>query len=141
MTGPAKTRKSATHDDLVMSALLKAKKAVSAYDIIAALGAKVRLAPPTVYRALDRLIEAGRAHRVESLNAFVACCHKTHHDDAAFAICDRCGTVTEFEAPTIGKAIGSWTRSSGFALATATIELHGICAACSTAANGTSCHA
>ena len=50
-------------------------------------------APLQVYRALDKLVETGLVHRLESLNAFVACAHKHCHDDcaSAFAICEKCG--------------------------------------------------
>jgi Fur family zinc uptake transcriptional regulator len=55
-------------------------------------------APPTVYRALNRLVDEGLAHRVESLNAYVACAHSQHGEGAAiFSICQECGAVEEID--------------------------------------------
>jgi hypothetical protein len=65
---------------------------MTAYEILDAVRDKGITAPPTVYRALNRLVEEGLAHRVESINAYVACAHSHHSDGAVvFAICDNCG--------------------------------------------------
>lgn len=130
MRRPVKRRKGAEQAELVLGALRKAQRPVSAYDIISGLRGRVDLAPPTVYRALDRLIEAGLVHKLESLNAFVACSHAAHHDDAAFAICDSCGSVTEFHTPAIDRSLKTWTHNNSFKLGTTMVELHGTCAAC-----------
>ena len=63
---------------MIVEALKSAGRPVSAYEIIDQLREQAVLAPQTVYRALDRLIASGSAHRLESLNAFVACAHATH---------------------------------------------------------------
>lgn len=122
--------KAAGNADAVLRVLRKARRPIGAYDIIASLRPKLELVPPTVYRALDRLIAAGLAHKIESLNAFVACCHGAHQIGAAFAICDSCGNVTEFEAPAVDGSLAAWSRTAGFAPGAASIELHGTCAAC-----------
>ena len=80
----------------VLQALLASHKPLGAYEIIERLAQGGRLAPITVYRALDFLRENGLVHRIESRNAFVACVH--HHaggDPVVFLICERCGTVGE----------------------------------------------
>ena len=115
---------------MVLGILKRARQPLSAYDIIAALRGQTNLAPPTVYRVLDRLIASGHVHKVRSLNAFVACDQGEHQDDAAFAICDACGSVTEFSLPRLGATIGKWSRSKDFELAAAVVELHGTCASC-----------
>jgi len=88
-------------------------------------------APPTVYRALDFLLENGFIHRLASINAFVAC----HHPGSArhavpFLICDRCQAATELEDEQIVNALDSRARALGFAPRAQTLEVHGICAAC-----------
>jgi Fur family zinc uptake transcriptional regulator len=103
---------------------------VSAYEIIDSLRDKATLAPQTVYRSLDRLIAAGAAHRLESLNAFVACSHAVHEGSAVFAICDRCGGVDEFDEPTALNALANWAETSHFVLRQITLELRGTCARC-----------
>lgn len=85
-----------------------------------------------MYRALDKLIERGLVHRIESLNAFVVCAHS--HDDnqglVAFAICDRCGQVTEFADGTIDRRLGKWSRAHVFRPGKITVEMRGVCGRC-----------
>ncbi len=130
MREPAKRRSSAELAKFVVKALRREQRPMSAYEIISALRGQMELAPPTVYRVLEKLIEAGLVHKLESLNAFVACSHEAHGDDAAFAICDDCGSVTEFSAPSINKSLLAWSRSHQFALNATVVELHGKCATC-----------
>lgn len=103
---------------------------MTAYQILDRLRDDGVRAPTTVYRALDRLVEAGRAHRLESISAFVCCDGHEHQDATAFAICDRCGGVTEFGDPAVFRPIEGWSRSSGFTVGSMTLELHGQCSAC-----------
>ena len=91
---PPKRRTAADQDKIIVEALRGVGRPVSAYELIEQVRAKGVSAPPTVYRALQRLIGDGLAHRLESLNAFVACNHPHHPGKAVFAICDACGTVT-----------------------------------------------
>lgn len=115
---------------MIVGALRDAGRPVSAYELIDQLRGKATLAPQTVYRALDRLIASGSAHRLESLNAFVACAHLTHDGAAVFAICDECGTVTEFEEPRAVAALAAWAKKSKFHTRAMTLELRGRCATC-----------
>ncbi|MEO1205846.1 MAG: Fur family transcriptional regulator [Pseudomonadota bacterium] len=110
---------------------------VSAYDIIAELKDEGLSAPPTVYRALNRLIEKGLAHKLETLNAFVACAHTDcschphgHTSGAVFAVCTKCSAVTEFEDQKATQALTDWANTSGFELESMTLELRGTCASC-----------
>ena len=128
--GPRKKSSKSDYAEIVLDALRRAHRPMGAYDVISMVRRRVALAPPTVYRALDRLIEAGQAHKVESLNAFVACRHDDHHEDAAFAICDTCGNVTEFSLPKLGALFKKWSRSEKFVLNLSVVELHGTCTAC-----------
>src|SRR3990172_6339658 len=88
-----KRRPAPEQDRMIVEALRAAGRPVSAYEIIDRLREKASLAPQTVYRSLDRLIASGSAHRLESLNAFVACSPVTHEGGGGFAICDDCGGV------------------------------------------------
>jgi Fur family zinc uptake transcriptional regulator len=120
------------HAAHVLSVLRRIGRPASAYEIQALLAAKEHLAPPTIYRALDHLIETGSVHKLESLNAFVACSHASHDEPAVFAICDGCGSVTEFSEPRMKSAIDAWSRGSDFAVEDTTLELHGSCHDCRT---------
>ncbi len=115
---------------MIVQALKGAGRPVSAYEIIDKLRDEATLAPQTVYRALDRLIAQGAAHRLESLNAFVACSHEAHVGTAVFAICNRCGTVTEFNEAKATQALAKWAENSHFTVASMTLELRGTCADC-----------
>jgi len=88
----AKRRPAPERDKMIVEALRGVGRPVSAYELIEELREKAILAPQTVYRSLDRLIAEGQAHRLESLNAFVACRHPSHEGAAVFAICNDCGT-------------------------------------------------
>lgn len=123
-------RRLSSNDARVLRVLEDAEGPCTAYQILDALrGSGVR-APTTVYRALDRLVEAGRAHRLESLNAFVCCDGHEHHVAAAFAICDTCGGVTEFGEPWVFDPLVGWSKDRGFSVGRMTVELHGQCRAC-----------
>lgn len=122
---------------LVFGSLSEAQGPLTAYAILDLLRDSGFKAPLQVYRALDKLVEYGMVHRLESLNAFVACSHQGcgGHRTAAFAICETCGDVIEF---TPDEAIGlltEWTNSQGFKLARTTIELRGTCKDCPSDAN------
>ena len=119
---------------MIVEALRGVGRPVSAYELIEELRDKASLAPQTVYRSLDRLIAEGQAHRLESLNAFVACRHPSHEGTAVFAICNDCGTVTEFDEPSAIEHLASWARKARFAVDQMTLELRGRCRLCASQA-------
>lgn len=129
-----KRRPAQEQDKLIFAALRESGRPVSAYEIIDQLRDRAMLAPQTVYRALDRLIASGSAHRLESLNAFVACGQSGHQHEgqaaAVFAICDECGTVLEFAEPRAVEALAGWAKRSKYTVRAMTLELRGRCAAC-----------
>lgn len=105
---------------------------MTAYQVLDAVREQGISAPPTVYRALSRLVEEGLAHRVESMNAYVACAH-THHGDSAviFAICDQCGMVEEIEDPEAIDRLRAAADSEAFTVERMAVEVHGACGDCS----------
>ncbi len=105
---------------------------LSAYTLLDLLREQGFRAPLQVYRALDGLMNAGFVHRLESMNAFVACAepHDHSHRMIAFAICDKCGQVSEFSDEVVGKQLDQWVGSTGFAAKKAVIEFRGTCAKC-----------
>ena len=119
---------------LVLDVLSKAEGPLSAYTILDKLRDNGFRAPLQVYRALEKLLEFGLVHRLESLNSFVACAHREHtccsHGTVAFAICESCGNVSEFHDHVIDDQLGAWARGKGFKPSKTTIEIRGLCAAC-----------
>ncbi|MCX8999799.1 transcriptional repressor [Rhizobiaceae bacterium BDR2-2] len=122
------------NQDLVFGVLKRSEGPLSAYVILDRLRDHGFRAPLQVYRALDKLLEKGLVHRLESLNAFVACAHSGEsccdHGIVAFAICNACGHVMEFHDHAVDHRLGDWTRTHGFKAEKTTIEIRGLCAAC-----------
>ncbi|MEJ8475304.1 Fur family transcriptional regulator [Roseibium algae] len=118
---------------LVFGALTGSEGPLTAYAILDHLRDDGFRAPLQVYRALDKLVDFGMVHRLESLNAFVACRHPgcTAHDTAAFAICEDCGLVKEFAPDEAMSLLKGWAKTEGFKLAKTTVELRGHCSRCS----------
>ncbi len=106
-------------------------KPLGAYEILALLRVEQeKTAPPTVYRALDFLLEHGLIHRIESLNAFVGCTEPETPHPAQFLICGQCGATAELNDPRIDKAINEQATAAGFSVNRRTIEVEGTCPHC-----------
>lgn len=120
---------------LVMDALAEAKGPLSAYTILDQLRDNGFRAPLQVYRALDKLVEFGLVHRLESLNAFVACRHPgcEGHETIAFTICESCGQVTEISDDSLARQLKVIASKTRFAPTKSIIELRGICGLCQAA--------
>jgi len=126
-----KRRPAREQDNMIIEALRgMGGQPVSAYELIDQLRDKAVLAPQTVYRSLDRLIADGQAHRLESLNAFIACRHPSHRGAAVFAICDDCSVVTEFNEADAVNSLAAWAKKAKFGVRQMTLELRGRCKAC-----------
>jgi Fur family zinc uptake transcriptional regulator len=88
-------------------------------------------APPTVYRALDFLLANGFIHKLESVNAFIACHHpSTAQHSVPFLICDRCHSAVELEDQDVVAQLEQRAKSLGFQPQAQTLEVHGLCARC-----------
>ena len=116
----------------VLQCLTRASKPLTAYEMLDQLHDDGFRAPPQVYRALNKLCEMGRIHRLETLNAFVAC---DQHDcgtqvPSVFLICTECQTVSEIHARGAWNGLSELILHNGFRLNQAVIELSGICAPC-----------
>ena len=115
----------------VLEILLQEHRALGAYDILdrlsrEGLGSK----PPIAYRALDFLMANGLAHRIERLNAFVACAHPGRSHDPAFLICRLCAVVAEARGAPAEDAVGTAAARAGFRIERTVIEAEGLCPAC-----------
>lgn len=114
----------------VLQLLLESSEPSKAYDLLANLDGEGAAKPPTVYRALDFLQEAGLAHKIESLNAYVACGHASHSHSAVFLICNRCGSAEELHAIKSSEALEAEAGAAGFKIDRAVIEARGTCRKC-----------
>lgn len=117
----------------VLDIILSGHKPMGAYDILDALGEASgarKPAPPTVYRALDFLSREGMVHRIDTLNAFVACFTPDHRHRAHFLLCRQCGCVAEIEHGGLVGALATAAADAGFSVERETVEIAGLCAGC-----------
>jgi Fur family zinc uptake transcriptional regulator len=131
-----KQPKRVTHADRVLSYLKEQHRPLSAYDILEGLRSDGVTASTTVYRALEKLLDAGQVHRIESLNAWTVCCGGHDHDTPVFAICDDCGNVAEHVVSEFAQSIASLSERTGFAPNHTVLEIHGRCSDCNTGVPG-----
>lgn len=115
----------------VLQILLAQKGPTGAYELLDMLRADQPSAkPPTIYRALDFLVRVGLAHRIESLNAFVACDVGHAHAPPVFLICDGCKRAFEVDAGHALHDLAEAATQAGFRVTRTMIEAHGLCAGC-----------
>ncbi|WP_280137811.1 Fur family transcriptional regulator [Aureimonas sp. AU12] len=120
------------NEDLVLTALRGESAPQTAYQLLDRLRADGIKAPLQVYRALRSLGDRRLVHRLESLNAFVACCHdhgEVRHS-AVFAICDRCGRVDEFADTLVDEQLDALAGRMRFRMEQAAVEIRGVCGDC-----------
>jgi Fur family zinc uptake transcriptional regulator len=104
---------------------------VKAYDLLDKLrDDRTRVAPPTVYRALEFLQQLGLVHKIESLNSFVGCGEPERTHSGQFLICQRCGTVAELDDAELSIRIAQGAQRLGFQVNRETIEVLGLCGDC-----------
>jgi Fur family zinc uptake transcriptional regulator len=115
----------------VLELLCASDRPLSAYAILDLMRAATgNPAPPTVYRALEFLLDQGLAHKLESLHAFVGCSHPDRPHASQFLICGDCGEVNEIENDAIAKGLHSAEKAARFKTERPVIELLGTCAQC-----------
>ena len=115
----------------VLECLLRRGGKAKAYDLLADIQAVERsIAPMTVYRALDFLVEQGLVHKGATNATFVVCQHEGHHamHETLFLVCERCGSTTEWHDADLGQRLGNALASSGFH--SHEVEIKGECASC-----------
>ncbi len=105
--------------------------ALGAYDILEKLREEgLGSQPPVAYRALDFLTANGFAHKIERLNAFVACAHPGRDHAPAFMICRSCDAVAETPAAQDDDSVATAAVAAGFLIERTVVEAEGLCPAC-----------
>lgn len=119
----------------VLELVWSSHQPIGAYALLDALRKEeMASAPPTVYRALDFLLENGLVHRIESLNAFVGCAHPGDSHRGLFFICKSCRNAVEIDDARVARALAGAAQDRGFAVQHATVEVTGTCPNCLRAA-------
>jgi Fur family zinc uptake transcriptional regulator len=115
----------------VLEILLEAHRALGAYEILDRLREEgLGSQPPVAYRALDFLVKNGLAHKIERLNAFIACTHPGEHHAPFFLICRACDAVAEAQREPSQGQLGEAAREVGFVIERTVIEAEGLCPKC-----------
>lgn len=118
----------------VLAIINQSERPLGAYDIMEEMRAdQARIAPPTVYRALDFLLAEGLIHKLESLHAFIGCQHPDHPHFSQFLICNDCGEVDELHSDGVSHSLADAARARGFVPDHSTVEVVGRCSKCSDA--------
>lgn len=122
----------------VLDLLVAAAQPLTAYKLIEQLQAQrtKQVTPPIVYRALSYLVEQGLVHRLESLNAFIACATTGHAADhwhaSQFVLCSKCGRAEEIDDCDIAHLLQDRAAALGYSVQQQVIELRGLCGECRT---------
>jgi Fur family zinc uptake transcriptional regulator len=117
----------------VFELVASSTRPVKAYDLLT----KVReagaapVAPPTVYRALDFLMDHGFVHKLETINAYVPCPHpESGAHGSQFLICDQCQETLELDVLSVAPRLAQQSREQGFEPRRMNVEVYGLCARC-----------
>ena len=120
------------NQQIVLDFVEKSTEPLKAYSILFNVQKKGLKAPLQVYRALDKLVEIGKIHKVESRNAFVACKNSSCQVSkaTAFSICESCEKVTEINNSKLSKYLTNFEDSSGMKYSKYNLEFFGLCKKC-----------
>lgn len=118
--------------ETVLLLIWKSHKPLGAYSIVEQLPALTgkRIQPPSVYRAIEFLLELRLIHRIPSLNAFIGCPFPGSDHSDVFMVCRQCGSAAEVSADNLNQLIAETTHKAGFQLESQTVEVSGLCLAC-----------
>ncbi|MFQ3354536.1 MAG: Fur family zinc uptake transcriptional regulator [Paracoccaceae bacterium] len=115
----------------VLEILLEEHRALGAYEILEKLRADgISSQPPVAYRALDFLVKNGFAHKIEGLNAFIACTILGKAHSPAFLICRMCAAVAESQPENSREYLDDTAQNAGFLIENTVIEAQGLCPKC-----------
>nr|WP_086939460.1 zinc uptake transcriptional repressor Zur [Thaumasiovibrio occultus] len=112
--------------------IIQCGRSMSAYELLDLLKqTEPQAKPPTIYRALDFLLEQGFVHKVESTNSYIACCALGHADHCSqLLICDQCGFVEECHDDELAALLMQRAEQKNFRVEHHVVESHGICKKC-----------
>ena len=128
----AQTQTFSKNQQIVLDIIEKAKGPLKAYSILFNVQKKGINAPQQIYRALDKLIKAGKIHKIESKNAFVACKNSNCEVSkaTAFSICESCEIVDEISDTKLSKYLSKFNNKKGMKFKRFNLEFFGLCKKC-----------
>lgn len=115
----------------VLEILLRRHTSLKAYELLDEIKVlQPGAAPPTVYRALDFLVEQGLIHRLDAINAWTACTDAAGTPHDVLVVCTRCGAVAELSDPELSNQLAACVAEAGFILTGHETELRALCHTC-----------
>ena len=126
------TEKLTINQQTVLTLLEVSKEPLKAYAILFDIQKKGIKSPPQVYRALDKLIEIGRVHKIESKNSYIACNNTdcSSKTSTSFLICELCDDVTELKKNNLSMYFSKQSEKSNFKYSKHNLEIYGECKTC-----------
>ena len=120
------------NQQIIFELIHKSPEPLKAYTILSNVQNKGIKAPPQVYRALDKLVEIGKIHKIESKNAFVACRNSDCEisKTTAFSICESCEIVDEISDIKLSKYLSNFNQKKGMKFKRFNLEFFGLCQKC-----------
>lgn len=115
---------------IVLNLLQDSGEPLKAYFILDSLKKEGLNSPLQVYRALDKLVELGKIHKVESLNSFIICNNSNCASNTAFTICERCGKVKEIKNNNLTEGVNELVRENKLNITRYNLEFYVVCNAC-----------
>ena len=132
MTNMHKENNLSKNQQIIFDLIHKSSEPLKAYTILFNVQKKGIKAPPQVYRALDKLVEIGKIHKIESKNAFVACRNSDCEISkaTAFSICESCEVVDEISDVKLSKYLSNFKYKKGMKFKRFNLEFFGLCKKC-----------
>jgi Fur family transcriptional regulator, zinc uptake regulator len=115
----------------VLEILLSEQRSLKAYELLELIRfVQQGAAPPTVYRALDFLVDEGLVHRLDAINAWTACLDAAGEPHDLLVVCTQCGAVAELSDPELSRQLAGKVAAAGFVLSSHETELRALCNKC-----------
>ena len=132
MTRMHKENNLSKNQQIIFDLIDRSPEPLKAYTILYNVQKKGINAPPQVYRALDKLVEIGKIHKIESKNAFVACKNSDCEisNATAFSICENCEIVDEISDTKLSKYLSKFNHKKGMKFKRFNLEFFGLCKKC-----------
>ena len=120
------------NQQIILDLIVKSSEPLKAYSILFNVQNKGIKAPLQVYRALDKLVEIGKIHKIESRNAFIACQNSSCQISkaTAFSICESCENVSEISNSKLSKYLANFVDEAGMKYNKYNLEFFGLCKKC-----------
>ena len=115
---------------IVFNLLQNSGEPLKAYTILESLKREGLKSPLQVYRALDKLVELGIIHKIESQNSFIACSNSNCASNTAFTICRKCGDVKEIKNNHLFEQVSDLGKKSRLKVQRFNLEFYVDCNGC-----------